>query len=364
MGNRSLNGAKKAKQDEFYTCLTDIEREIVSYLDYNKNVFRGKTVLLPCDDPIASNFTQYFALRFKGLGLKKLITTSYAPIYRRGENYVPAQEIVKNSHYDKDKELTHGKVFVLDGRDVNSDGIVNIKDVTWDYLDGDGDFRSEEVTVLRDEADMVITNPPFSLFREFVTWLGEGEVDFSIIGNINAITYREVFPLIKENKAWIGASGMRSMTYEVPDVGELSRSQYRRGDKRFQKLGNTCWYGNIEHSVRHEPLELLSMEDNKRFNSRVANNANSYKKYDNCDAIEVPVTSGIPSDYDGVMGVPISFMDKYCPEQFEIVGAENAPIVDGKRIYKRVLIRHLPSEVHEVETLPTLPPQKAEMAVG
>ena len=354
MGNGSLDSAKRAKKDEFYTQLSDIENEMNAYLDYNKNVFRDKTILLPCDDPIVSNFTQYFAMRFKGLGLKKLITTSYAPI-NRGGSYSPDKKLLNNEKYDRERDLTHGKVFVLEDKDLNGDGVINKEDFTWDYLEGDGDFRSEEVTSLRDEADIVVTNPPFSLFREFMSWVMEGELDFLVIGNMNAITYKEFFPLIKENKVWIGASGMRSMSYEVPDVGELSSSQYHHDNKRFQKLGNTCWFTNIEHGARHEPLELLSMEDNKRFNKRIANNANSYKRYDNYDAIEVPVTSGIPSDYNGVMGVPISFLDKYCPEQFEILGISGElanPVfidgkrksgrfyVSGKRLYDRIAIKH------------------------
>lgn len=357
--NANLHGAKRAKQDEFYTQWADIEKEMNAYLDYNKDVFKGKTILLPCDDPEWSNFTKFFALRFQDYGIKKLISTSYAPKSNmEGQFYKPEPTLFDSEQYDELKDYERGKIFVLDGTDENNDGRVNIEDFKWDYLQGDGDFRSDEIKALRDEADMVITNPPFSLFREFMAWLQEGNVEFSVIGNMNAITYKEVFPLIKENKVWIGASGMAAITYRVPDIGELKSSQYQKDDgKRYQKLGNTCWFTNIQHGRRHEPLPLMTMEDNLRFNSRIIKNDNSYKTYDNYDAIEVPVTAGIPSDYKGVMGVPISFFDKYNPEQFEILGCSdngliddlykllhfkkhNEPYVDSKKIYKRIFIKH------------------------
>ena len=238
-------------------------------------------------------------------------------------------------------------------------------------MDGDGDFRSEEVTALRDEADMVITNPPFSLFREFVSWMNEGGVEFLVIGNMNAISYKEIFPLIKDNKVWLGASKV-GLTFKVPSSYPLTGSSCREDSagNKFIYISNASWFTNIVHGRRKEPLELLNMEDNKRFNNSIKKKPNSYKKYDNYDAIEVPVTNGIPSDYDGVMGVPISFLHKYCPEQFEIVsgwnggktapnpgaavtpyltktGEEkfwNGPTVEKKATYFRVLIRHLTSE--------------------
>ena len=170
MGNSSLHSAKRAKQDEFYTQLSDIENEMNAYLDYNKDVFRGKTVLLPCDDPTWSNFTQYFAMRFKQLGVEKLIATSYAPASSGNEeSYSPMLELIRCEDYDREKDLIQGKVFVLEGKDLNGDGVINKEDFSWGYLEGDGDFRSKEVTALRNEADMVITNPPFSLFREFMS---------------------------------------------------------------------------------------------------------------------------------------------------------------------------------------------------
>ena len=283
-GNTNLVAAKAAKNDEFYTQWNDIENEMQAYLEYNPNVFRGKTILLPCDDPDWSNFTKYFTEHFEQLGLKKLISTSYAA------------------------DGGNGKVFVLEGEN----------EPQWGYLAGDGDFRSDEVTALRDEADMVITNPPFSLFREFMGWLVEGEVEFSVIGNTNAIACKEIFPLIKGNEMWLGASRMGAKCFALPSNAPAKANQYEENGVRFQKFGNIAWFTNIEHGRRHEPLVLMSMEDNLLYGSKRVRSA-GYPKYDNYDAIEVPETKAIPSDYDGVMGVPVSFLDKYSPEQFEIV---------------------------------------------
>src|SRR5699024_682251 len=236
MANSNLLNAKRAKQDEFYTQLVDIEKEMGSYLEYSPDVFRGKTILLPCDDPEWSNFTKYFAVRFRELGIKKLISTSYAPC-ADGEGD------------------GRGKIFILDG--TNRAG-----DIAWDYLDGDGDFRSDEVTKLRDGADMVITNPPFSLFREFMTWLTEGEIEFSVIGNMNAIIYKEIFPLIKGNEMWLGASRMGAKCFALPSNAPVKANQHEENGVRFQKFGNIAWFTNIEHGRRHEPLLLMTMEDN------------------------------------------------------------------------------------------------------
>ena len=353
--NNNLHNAKRAKQDEFYTQWSDIQDEMNAYLEYDPDVFRGKIVLLPCDDPGWSNFTKYFAEQFEYLGIKKLISTSYAPKANMDGAFYEAEEtVIQAAHYDPALDYERGKIFVLDGTDLNSDGRVNKEDFRWDYLQGDGDFRSAEVTALRDEADMVITNPPFSLFREFMTWLNDGEVEFAVIGSMNAITYKEIFPLIKDNKLWIGATGMKSITYEVPVVGDVGRSQFEENGKRYQKMGNTCWFTNIQHGRRHEPLRLMSLKENRKYNKRIIKNPNSYKKYDNYDAIEVPFTSGIPNDYSDVMGVPISFLDKYCPEQIEIVGYMAStqiteynfgyPYVDGQKKYARILIRHINPE--------------------
>ena len=323
-GNTGLGAAKAAKNDEFYTQWNDIENEVQAYLEYDPDVFRGKTVLLPCDDPGASNFTKYFALNFEKFGLKKLISTSCAPRFN------PANE-------------KRGRIYILErGADLNDGGKLNKEDLRWDYLEGDGDFRSDEVTKLRDEADMVITNPPFSLFREFMSWLVEGGMEFAVIGNKNAVTYKEIFPLIKDNKMWLGLDKPKDFISPYKDVS----------------VNGLCWwFTNLEHGRRHEPLPLMTMDDNLRFNNRIMGNPSSYKTYDNYDAIEVPITVGIPSDYDGVMGVPISFLDKYNPEQFEIMGATESEgagfseglhdggavkqaTVDSKRVYKRIFIRH------------------------
>ena len=254
-GNTNLGTAKVAKNDEFYTQWNDIENEMQAYLEYNPDVFRGKAILLPCDDPDWSNFTKYFTERFEQLGLKKLISTSYAA------------------------DGGNGKAFVLECENVPR----------WGYLAGDGDFRSDEVTKLRDEADIVVTNPPFSLFREFLAWLVEGDVKFSIIGNKNAITYKEVFPLIKENKMWLGNGFAKGNAYfRIPP--ELARD-FAAGvydeDTSTVHFRNIDWFTNIEHGRRHEPLSLMTMEDNLVYGSKKVRSA-GYPKYDNYDAIEVP----------------------------------------------------------------------------
>ena len=288
-GNTNLGAARAAKNDEFYTQWNDIENEMQAYLEYDPDVFRGKTVLLPCDDPERSNFTRYFALNFNKLGLKKLISTSYSP-------------------------CSKGRIYVTE-----QSSNLNEEDLQWDCLEGDGDFRSDEVTRLRDEADIVVTNPPFSLFREFMAWLIEGEVEFSVIGSMNAITYKEIFPLIKGNEMWLGASRMGAKYFALPSNAPAKANQHEENGVRFQKFGNIAWFTSIEHGRRHEPLTLMTMEDNLVYGSKKVRSA-GYPKYDNYDAIEVPETKGIPSDYEGVMGVPISFLDKYSPDQFEIVG--------------------------------------------
>lgn len=360
-GNANLGAAKAAKNDEFYTQWNDIENEMRAYLEYDPDVFRDKVILLPCDDPGVSNFTKYFTLNFENFGLKKLISTSYAPasnptVAKHGQallNFELGED--QDEKFNEEDTWNRGRIYVLErGVDLNEDGVLNKDDLKWDYLEGDGDFRSEEVTALRDEADMVITNPPFSLFREFMAWLQEGGVEFSIIGNMNAFTYKEIFPLIKDNHTWVGANGIKPMTYRVPDVGDVLDSQYYADGVRYQKMGNTCWFTNIQHGRRREPLQLMSIEDNLIYGSKRVRET-SYPKYDNYDAIEVPENKGIPSDYAGVMGVPISFLGVYCPEQFEIVGISgdlaNPLYVDGKkksgrfyvsgkRLYDRIAIRH------------------------
>ena len=326
MANRNLNAAKTAKNDEFYTQFYDIETEMEAYLDYNRDVFRGKTVLLPCDDPEWSNFTRYFAQNFETLGLKKLISTSFAPeskTYKYG--YQLSLFETESPKFDKDKTKTHGKIFVLT-EDTTGDGVINLDDLQWDYLEGDGDFRSKEVTKLRDEADIIVTNPPFSLFREFVTWIMEANKEFVIIGNQNAITYKEIFPLLMNNRIWLGATGFSSdMVFGVPEGTVVKESDKKKAERlgyvgNYTRLGNSCWFTNIDHGRRHQPLRLMTEAENIRFSKHKEIKGIGYQKYDNYDAIEVNYYDAIPSDYDGVMGVSITFLDKYCPEQFEIVG--------------------------------------------
>ena len=322
MANTNLANAKTAKNDEFYTQYPDIQKEINAYLDYDPDVFRGKTVLLPCDDPEWSNFTKFFAQNFQLLGLKKLISTSYAPESKKYKiPYQPTLFETQQPHYDVDKSKTHGKIFVLTD-DITGDGRTNIEDLQWQYLEGDGDFRSKEVTQLRDEADIIITNPPFSLFREFVAWLIDSKKLFVIIGSMNAVSYKEIFPLIKDNKMWMGNGFQNGNAYFRIDV---LRNDYVEGvfdeSTNLVKFRNCCWYTNIDHGRRHQPLQLMTMADNiKHSKHKELRGRKDYINYENYDAIEVPFTDAIPSDYEGKMGVPLTFLDKYCPEQFEIIG--------------------------------------------
>ncbi|MBQ7204722.1 MAG: adenine-specific methyltransferase EcoRI family protein [Muribaculaceae bacterium] len=324
MANESLSKAKEAKNDEFYTQYHDIEKEISAYLDYNPDVFRGKTVLLPCDDPEWSNFTKYFAQNFENFGLKRLISTSYAPESKRYKfGYVPTLFETEAPHFDADKSKTHGKIFVLD-HDVTGDGRIDVEDLQWKYLEGDGDFRSKEICQLRDQADFIITNPPFSLFREFLAWILEADKQFVIIGNMNAVTYKEVFPLIKENKMWYGCSiSSGDREFGVPEEYPLTAAGWRidENGKKYIRVKGVRWFTNLDHGRRHQELPLMTMADNLKFSRhKEIRGRGSYEHYDNYDAIEVPFTDAIPSDYEGNMGVPISFLDKYCPEQFEIIG--------------------------------------------
>ena len=329
MANKTLTKAKAAKNDEFYTQFYDIETEMEAYLDYNRDVFRGKTVLLPCDDPEWSNFTRYFAQNFETLGLKKLISTSFAPeskTYKCG--YQLSLFETESPKFDKDKTKTHGKIFVLT-EDTTGDGVINLDDLQWDYLDGDGDFRSEEVTKLRDEADIIVTNPPFSLFREFVAWIMEANKEFVIIGNQNAITYKEIFPLLMNNEIWLG-NGFKggNAFFRVVEDRDYASGVYDK-TTGLVKFRNCCWFTNIDHGRRHQPLRLMTEAENIRFSKHKEIRGIGYQKYENYDAIEVNYCDAIPSDYDGIMGVYSTFFDKYCPEQFEIVG-----MCENKDLYK------------------------------
>ena len=304
MSNKNLHKAKVAKNDEFYTQYVDIEQEVFAYLGENVNPFKDKVILCPCDDPAQSNFTLFFALNFEKLGLRKLISTSYAK-----------------------EEGGKGRKYELTG-DTNGDGVVDSNDIVWTELEGNGDFASEEVTRLRDEADIIVTNPPFSLFRKFLAWIMEGQKQFLILGSMNAITYKEVFPLIKSNQIWLGVlSGSK---------------EYIQPDGTMKKMGNTCWFTNIDHTWRHKRLDYVPM-------AILTATGVTFNKYDNYDAIDVPKCVLIPAGYDGVMGVPVSFLTQYNPDQFEVVGVANnarwlgdfecLTFIDGDPVYNRLLIK-------------------------
>ncbi len=365
MPNSNLTNAKNAKNDEFYTQYHDIEKEINAYLEYNPNVFRGKTILMPCDDPEWSNFTKFLAQNFVRFGLKKLISTSYATESKKWKSkYQPTLFETNNPQYDKKKTIKNGKIFTLT-RDKSGDGKIDVNDLEWKYLKGDGDFRSDEIKKLRDEADIIITNPPFSLFREFLAWIVEADKQFVIISNMNAITNKEVFPLIKEDKMWMGVkSTSQAMYFKTSNKEYANRVSNERPEGSWWRkidgevcigINNSCWLTNLDHGRRHKPLPLMTQSEVIKFVTK-----KPFDKYDNYDAIEVSLVKNIPSDYDGVMGVPISFLDKYSPEQFEIVGIDtdikegklpnlintewkgklDRGYINGNRLYSRILIKH------------------------
>lgn len=362
MANRNLGEARNRKNDEFYTQYETIEREMNAYLEYDENVFRNKTVLLPCDDPEWSNFTKYFAQKFDELGLKKLVSTSYAPNSKPRElDLQPTLWEMDSPLFDEEKSAANGKIFTLE-RDVNNDHVVNVDDLEWRYLEGDGDFQSPEVTKLRDEADIIITNPPFSLFREFLEWLDAAQKDFVIIGNMNAVTYKETFQMLKAGKVWLGASATGSdLVFRVPPGAVVAPSDREKAARLgyvgdFTRLGNACWFTTLDHGRRHQPLPLMTEADNVKFSKHKEIKGVGYVKYDNYDAIEVPFTDAIPKDYKGAMGVPISFLHKFNPDQFSIVGMSangavpdemklphfkrhNEPYIDGQKKYQRLFIK-------------------------
>lgn len=354
--NANLSAARSAKNDEFYTQYGDIEAEMNAYVEFNPDVFKGKTILLPCDDPEWSNFTKYFASNFERFGLKKLISTSYAK--SAGNRQLTLFEI-NSPLYDKDKHDTHGKVFTLTG-DTDGSGRVDTDDLQFTgYLHGDGDFRSKEVTKLRDEADIIITNPPFSLFREFLNWIREGKKQFIILGNINAITYKEVFPILKANEMWVGYKSMNEdMYFNVPAEYKQWLVKNKKEGSAYKvidgvvmgRLASACWFTNLDHGKRHEKLRLDTMAHNLKYNKKLRKKFEEsygkleYPHYDNYDAIEVPFTECIPSDYEAAMGVPITFLNKWNPDQFEIVGpdfelAHPEPLPDGKTGTGRFYVR-------------------------
>jgi len=316
--NSNLSKAKTAKNDEFYTQYQDIEKEMNAYIEFNPTVFLGKTVLLPCDDPEWSNFTKFFAQNFERFGLKKLISTSYAVESKQYKTtYQPTLFEVNDPKFDEYKTRKNGKIFTLT-RDKSGDGKINVDDLEWTYLKGDGDFKSEEIKQLRNEADIIITNPPFSLFRDFIAWTNEKKKQFVVIGSMNSITYKEIFPLIKENKMWLGNGFKAGNAYfSIPQSIDYADGVYDKVTG-LVKFRNCIWYTNIDHGRRHQPLKLMTQQDNLRFNKKMK--GIDYQKYDNYNAIEVSFTDAIPSDFEGIMGVPITFLDKYNPEQFEIIG--------------------------------------------
>ena len=323
--NVTLSTAKTAKNDEFYTQYSDIEAQMNAYVEYNPDVFRDKTILLPCDDPEWSNFTKYFASNFERFGLKKLISTSYA---KGAANKQITMFEMLSPLYDETLHETRGKLFTLT-RDKDESGIIDTDDIEFSgYLEGDGDFRSAEVCKLRDEADFIITNPPFSLFREFLAWILEKQKLFIIIGSKNAITYKDVFPLLKENKIWLGPGfpgGNAFFRITSEDVREFASGVYDEvsGLVKFRNVG---WFTNVDHGQRYEDLQLDTMAHNLKYHKSLRRlfeenyGKIEYPHYDNYDAIEIPYTECIPSDYDGIMGVPITFLDKYNPNQFNIIG--------------------------------------------
>lgn len=346
MANSKLYKAKQAKNDEFYTQYYDIENEVKEYFDYDPTQFRDKTVLLPCDDPEWSNFTRYFAQNFERLGLRKLISTSFAPESRNYKYPVQLSLFETNApQFDPDKTNTHGKIFVLD-RDISGDGRINLDDLTWNYLKSDGDFRSTEVTALRNEADIIVTNPPFSLFREYFAWVMDSGKKFLMIGNKLCFTYKDVFPYVKDGRIWSGfrrwSGGMWFETKNPDDVDEVVNGVN-------MKNVPAIWLTNMEHGRRHEPLRLMTMEQNfKHSKHKELRGKLRYDIYDNYNAIEIPFADAIPDDYDDIMGVPTTFMEKFCPEQFEILGNEydlniskGRGYIKGKRMPARMFIRKI-----------------------
>lgn len=384
--NRSLHKAKKSKQDEFYTQYIDIQKEVEAYLECEPNTFHGKVVYCNCDDPFESNFFKYFAANFNKLGLQKLIATSYDGSPIAGQLTLFPEYNEGNGKRQKPKALA----VILDHvKDEDGDGAANIDDVKLflkrnkaarialkgeDKYPG-GDFRSAECIELLKKADIVVTNPPFSLFREYVTQLVEHRKKFLIIANKNAIKYKVVFPLIKDNQLWMGVTPMGTdMLFAVPpkvaedmiDFGKKG-SNYRIVNGKVMGRSTSAWFTNLDHGRRHRKLPLMTMTENLKFSKhKEIRGKAAYDRYDNYNAIEVPFTNAIPSDYDGIMGVPISFLDKYSPEQFQIIWQASGntrastpavvldqmgycphpddrggcAILGGRRTYDRIFIKH------------------------
>ena len=328
--NRGLGAAKAAKKDEFYTQYVDIQKEVEAYLEFDPDTFRDKVIYCNCDDPFESNFFKYFAANFNRLGLKKLISTSYDGSPIAGEQLRFEEGGTTQGALPQTEALV---IVIEEVIDLNDDGATDIEDVRLFLeqnphkrapLNGGGDFRSPECVELLKQADIIVTNPPFSLFKEYVAMLVEHGKQFLIIGNLQAVTYLEIFPLIKGNKLWLGptiSSGDRE--FRVPDHYPLEAAGSRVDDNgvKYIRVKGVRWYTNLDHGRRHNPLECMTMSENLRYSShKQIKGQAEYDKYYNLDAIEVPFGDAIPSDYDGLMGVPVSFLDKYNPDQFEIVG--------------------------------------------
>lgn len=321
--NKTLQQARKAKSDEFYTRLADVEKELKHYRQH----FEGKVVLCNCDDPRVSNFFHYFSYNFEKLGLKKLITTCYK-----------SQDMELFSRHDNE-----AAIYLEYEGDKNQNKVPDLEEIGIKTLSGDGDFRSAECVELLKEADIVVTNPPFSLFREYVAQLVEHDKKFLVVGTWNAIAYKDIFSLLKDDKLWIGINSNRNFSgFIVPDHYPLHGTEARMDEhgNRVVSSNNTCWFTNLDNSKRHEVLPLY-----KTYSPA------SYPKYDNFDAIEVSKTNEIPIDYEGLMGVPITFMNKYNPDQFSILGIDRVLVeeqtgrvsrfrIDGREIYARIVIKN------------------------
>ena len=344
MANSNLTKAKRTKNDEFYTQYSHIQKEVEAYLEYNPDVFRDRVVYCNCDDPFESNFFRYFVLNFNKIGLKQLITTSYkpSPVANTQLGLFGDDKTLKKSKGRP--KVTANKFIINEVKDIDGDGEFNLKDVAeqlkanknneWTPLEGDGDFRSDESVDLLKQSDIVVTNPPFSLFREYIKQLVDHEKKFLIIGNLNAITYKEVFPLLKENKVWLGNNykvNAGAMFFEIPEkVANLEQVREVKTNERGEKVYVTRvqgvrWFTNLDHGRRHQPLPLMTMDDNLKFRKhKEIKGKKSYDNYANYSAIEVPFIDAIPSDYEDVMGVPVSFFDKHNPDQFQVVGYEKS----------------------------------------
>ena len=352
-GNSNLHMSRNDKADEFYTQLSLVESELKHY----RHHFKGKTVLCNCDDPYESNFFKYFAMNFNALGLRKLITTCYDTSTVTGKEFqyyvdnsgqLSFISSENNSPVSAGNERKPYKVEITEVTDENGDGRIDLADVeflmrnkknTMTLLDGDGDFRSPECVELLKEADIVVTNPPFSLFRDYMALLMEHNKQFAIIGNQNAITYREVLPLIRDSKVWLGYNNGH-FWFKVPDSYEEKKTDFKidENGQKWRRMGNICWFTNLDIEKRHEDMTLFRTYSPE-----------AYPKYDNYDAIEVNRTVDIPCDYYGIMGVPITFMQYFNPNQFEILGdsryhdgqdfSDDINVINGKTLYRRILIR-------------------------